>query len=200
VGRFEGDRFDPRTWKPQTPTTAYLELRADDAFWAARRVVAFNDQLIRAAVHAGQYSDLAAESHLAGVLIKRRDAVGRAYLPPVNPIVDPHVEATGALSFQNAAVAAGFATAPAGYRATWFAFDNATGRTRPLGETRSATTTMSALAGLPDATGQFIEVDIAAEGAHEASWEQPVRAFFRRTSDGWKLVGLERPEPVPELS
>ena len=30
--------FDPRKWRPQTPTTAYMELRDDDAFWAARRV------------------------------------------------------------------------------------------------------------------------------------------------------------------
>ena len=57
IGKFEGDRFDPRTWRPQTPTTAYLELRDDDAFWAARRVAAFTDDLIRAAVHTGQYSD-----------------------------------------------------------------------------------------------------------------------------------------------
>ena len=37
------------TWKPQTPTPAYMEMRADDAFWAARRVMAFSDDLIRAA-------------------------------------------------------------------------------------------------------------------------------------------------------
>ena len=56
VGLFEGDVFDPTTWKPQTPSTAYMELRADDAFWAARRVMAFTDELIRAAVHTGQFA------------------------------------------------------------------------------------------------------------------------------------------------
>ena len=75
IGKFEGDRFDPRTWRPQTPTTAYLELRDDDAFWAARRVAAFTDDLIRAAVHTGEYSDPAAEKYLADVLIKRRDKI-----------------------------------------------------------------------------------------------------------------------------
>ena len=34
-----------------------MELRDDDAFWAARRVAAFTDDLIRAAVHTGQFSD-----------------------------------------------------------------------------------------------------------------------------------------------
>ncbi len=53
IGKFEGDRFDPRAWRPQTPTTAYMEMRDDDAFWAARRVAAFSDELIRAAVHTG---------------------------------------------------------------------------------------------------------------------------------------------------
>ncbi len=54
VGRFEGDRFDPTTWKPHTATTAYIEMRADDAFWAARRVMAFTDDAIRAIVKTGQ--------------------------------------------------------------------------------------------------------------------------------------------------
>ena len=56
--------FDPRKWRPQTPTTAYMELRDDDAFWAARRVAAFTDELIRAAVHTGEFSDPAAEKYL----------------------------------------------------------------------------------------------------------------------------------------
>ena len=50
-------------------------MRDDDAFWAARRVAAFTDDLIRAAVHTGQFSDPAAEKYLADVLIKRRDKI-----------------------------------------------------------------------------------------------------------------------------
>ena len=63
IGKFEGDEFDPNKWRPQTPTAAYMEMRDDDAFWAARRVAAFTDELIRAAVHTGQYSDPAAEKY-----------------------------------------------------------------------------------------------------------------------------------------
>ena len=99
LGLFEGDVFDPREWKPQTPTTAYLELRDDDAFWAARRVMAFSDGLIRAAVATGRYSDTAASDHLAAVLIKRRDTIGRIYLTAINPIVNPRLDAAGALTF-----------------------------------------------------------------------------------------------------
>jgi hypothetical protein len=197
IGRFEGDQFDPRTWKPQTPTTAYMELRADDAFWAARRVMAFSDELIRAAVGTGQYSDPAAAQHLATVLGKRRDAIGRAYLTAVNPVVDPRLDAGGSLSFGNAAVAAGFAQAPSAYRAAWSRFDNATGDARPIAETRSATTTMSAPPDIPTTVGSFVEVDISAESADHPAWGQPVRTYFRREAAGWKLVGLERLPALP---
>ncbi|HEX7136538.1 MAG TPA: hypothetical protein VF219_01755 [Vicinamibacterales bacterium] len=192
VGRFEGDAFDPTTWKPQTPTTAYLELRADDAFWAAGKVMAFTDDLIRAAVHTGQFSDAAAENHLATVLMERRNKIGRTYLTAVNPIVNPRLDAAGQLTFDNAAVSAGFADAPSAYRAAWSRFDNATGDTTHIGETRSAATTMTAPANLPGAPDSFVEVDISAESSAHASWQEPIRTYFRRTTSGWTLVGLER--------
>ena len=87
-------------------------MRADDAFWAARRVMAFTDDLIRAMVKTGQFSDPAAEQHLADVLIKRRDAIGRAYLATVNPVIDPVLSAAGVLTFGNAALERGLAAAP----------------------------------------------------------------------------------------
>jgi hypothetical protein len=51
-GRFEGDRFDPERWKPTFPNRAMLNARADDTFWAARRVMAFSDEAIRTVVAA----------------------------------------------------------------------------------------------------------------------------------------------------
>ena len=192
IGLFEGEHFDPIAWKPQTPVKAYIELRPDDAFWAARRVMAFTDELIRAAVHTGQYSDPAAERHLAAVLMARRDAIGRAYLPALNPIVDPRLDGSGALEFENAAVAAGVAEAPTAYRGVWSHFDNATGATTRIGETRSATPTMTAPGALPATAGAFVEIDISAESDAYPAWQQPVRTWFRRIAAGWKLVGLER--------
>ena len=67
VGLFEGDHFDPRDVEAADADDARTSsMRADDAFWAARRVMAFTDDLIRAAVHTGQFSDPAAERHLGG--------------------------------------------------------------------------------------------------------------------------------------
>ena len=189
VGKFEGKVFDPRTWRPQTPTTAYMELRDDDAFWAARRIAAFTDEMIRAAVHTGQFSDPEAEKHLADVLIERREKVKSVYLTAVNPIVNPRLE-SGGLTVENAAVAGGVAQAPAAYRASWMTFDNNTAATKPLSETKSTTTTIPAPDGLP--SSGFVAVDIAADSDAFPAWKQPVRAFFRRDGGSWKLVGLER--------
>jgi hypothetical protein len=192
VGKFEGDRFDPRTWRPQTPTAAYMELRDDDAFWAARRVAAFTDDLIRAAVHTGQFSDPAAEKYLGDVLIKRREKIKRAYLPAVNPIVEPRLDADGRLKFENAAVAAGVVSVPVTYRASWHHFDNATGATRPIARTEASATTIDAPDNLPATSGSFIEVQVAADADGHPSWQRPVRIHFRRDGANWTLVGLER--------
>jgi len=192
VGKFEGDRFDPRLWRPQTPTTAYMELRDDDAFWAARRVASFSDELIRAAVQTGKFSDPNAEKYLADVLIKRRDKIASIYLNAINPVVSPRLDASGRLTFENAAVAAGVASGPATYRASWSRFDNATGATQTISDTQSQTTMMEAPAGLPTTPGSFVAVNISIESAGHPSWQRPIRTYFRRGSDGWTLVGLER--------
>ena len=104
IGRFEGKVFDPERWKPRAPTAAFLRARPDDTFWAARRVAAFSDAMIRAIAKTGEFSDPRAAAALANVLIPRRDKIARAYLPAVNPIVDVALSADGALTFANAAV------------------------------------------------------------------------------------------------
>jgi hypothetical protein len=56
---------------------------------------------------------------------------------------------------------------------------------------------MAPPAGLPAGRGSFVEVDISSESEAHPSWRQPVKTFFRRDADGWKLVGLERlPEKI----
>lgn len=196
IGKFEGDRFDPRKWRPQTPTAAYMEMRDDDAFWAALRVRAFSDEMIRAIIHTGEFSDPAAEKAIGDIMIKRRDKILASYLPAVNPVITPRLE-NNRLAFENAAVAAHVAKPPDRYRASWFQFDNATGSTRPLSETTSTSTTIEAPTGLPSGSDAFVAVDISADTKEHEAWRKPVRAFFRRAGSGWQLVGLERIPDAP---
>jgi hypothetical protein len=193
VGHFSADRFDPPNWKPRVPNPAFRRARPDDTFWGARRVMAFTDEMIRAVVKTGLYSDAAAEKHIADTLIARRDAIGRAWLTAVNPIVDPTLDASGTLRFSNAAVAAGVAKPPASYEVAWFAFDNTTGTATPLGSPVPSTGEQaSAPTGVPTGAGSFVRVDIKAVNPPDPSWTTPVQAYFQRTGTGWKLVGFER--------
>jgi hypothetical protein len=197
IGRFEGEAFDPDGWRPRVPTAAFLRARADDNFWAARRVMAFSDEMIRAIVYTGRYSDPQAEKHLADVLIQRRDKIGRTFLPGVNPVINVALAPDGVLTFENAAVEAGVAKAPAAYSITWAEFDNSTGTAKPIGAPVTVTEMRATPPSrLPSASGTFVKIQISATGGHP-SWAAPVDAYFRRTSTGWRLVGFER---LPSIS
>jgi hypothetical protein len=194
VGPFEGDEFDPTLWKSRVSTAAEVRARDDDNFWAALRVMAFTDEMIRTAVEAGQYSDAGSAKLLADILIKRRDKIGKAYLPAINPLLRFALDEGGNLTFENAAVRAGVAAAPTGgYRAEWARFDNATGATQPAGQPTTAPgERLRAPDGLPRASGTYIKVAVNALDPTRPEWARPVDVYFRRLGNGWKLVGLER--------
>jgi len=193
IGRLPADNtdFDPDAWKPRVRNQAFLNARADDKFWAARKVAAISTPLLRAAVDAGEFDDAASEDFLVRALAERRDAIAHAYLTAVNPIADPQLDGR-VLRFTNAAVDADVAPAPRGYRASWSTFDNATGETKRIAETSGASTSISAPAGLPSQDGAFINVQLSAVDAQFKSWEEPVNAYFRLRGGQWRLVGLER--------
>ena len=188
----DNTRFSPDDWRPRVPNPAFLRARADDKFWAATKLAALSDGMLRAAVNAGQFGDPEAEAFLVKALVDRRDAILRAYLPAINPIVAPQLGADGTLTFENAAVAAQVAKAPAGYRVVWSAFDNRTGESRRIAATSSTTARLASPAGLPASSGSYIHVEISADGGPHPSWSVPVHVYFRRTAQGWMLVGLER--------
>jgi hypothetical protein len=191
LGRFEGDQFEPEKWKPRVPVAALEIARADDTFWAARRVAAFSDDLIRAIVKTGQYSDPAAEKLLADVLIKRRNRIAETYLTSINPLVDFTLDAAGRLMFDNAAVRAGVASAPASYRAAWFRFDNNTGEKQPIGDSTAAQAPLS-LSALGKTAPEYLAIDIHAVDPAYEPWKVPVQVHFKRSGGAWKLVGVER--------
>jgi hypothetical protein len=194
IGRLpmDNDAFNPDLWKPRVPNQAFLHARADDKFWAARKLAALTTDMLRAAVRTGEFGDPASEEVLVRMLAERRDAIARTYLTVINPISDPALNDDGTLTFANAAVDAHFATVPAGYRAVWSTFDNAIGTTGFIAETSGRATSMQAPAGLPSSDGAFIQVAVSVMGGARASWEKPVNAYFRLRNGSWRLVGFER--------
>jgi hypothetical protein len=193
IGRFDGDEFDPEDWKPRVPVAALQHARADDTLWGALRVMAFTDELIRAAVKTGNFTDPAAEKLLGDILIKRRDKIGRAYYARINPLVRFELTDAG-LAFENPAVKAGFAAAPKqGYQATWYRFNNATEAADQIGSpTTTSDSRLKPPADLPRDANSYVKVSIHAVEPPHAPWAKPVDVYFRRAGNGWQLVGVER--------
>jgi len=192
IGRLEAKAFDPEKWKPEYPNAAFENMRADDAFWAARIVARFTDEMIGAVVRKAQYSDPRATEYMTQTLIARRDKVVAAWINGVCPAVDPVLGADGALTFTNAAVAARAAAPAESYQLQWFRFDNAAAARTPVGERQTVTAPASrAPAGLLDA-GEFVGVEVTALHAQRPGWGRPAAFFFRRGGAGWTLAGVER--------
>jgi hypothetical protein len=193
VGAFPIDntQWDPEQWKPRYANSAFRTARMDDKFWAARRLQAFTDEMLNRLVGVGRFNDPKSEEMLSKFLIERRDAIIRRYLPAVNPVVDVRLSPSGTLTFRNAAVEADVAHAPAEYVVVWQNFDNVTGTTTTVGETRASTTSVNAPENLPAAPNTYIRAEISAIGGPE-SWKAPAHAYFRREAAGWTLVGFER--------
>jgi hypothetical protein len=195
VGRFESKAFDPVRWKPEYPNPAFALMRPDDAFWAARIVAKFSDADIRAVVEKARYTDPKAVDYLTATLIERRDKALKTWLTGVNPLVDFALSDSGQLSFENAAVQARLASPATSYRIGWAQFDNMTNKAQPADNEAVVTEGRAAgppsvLAGVP--VGGFVQVQISTTHPKFPAWATPVTVHFRRSVNGWTIVGVSR--------
>jgi hypothetical protein len=137
IGRFEAEHFQPQDWKPEYPNPAFLNATDEDTYWAAKAVMAFSDEDIRAIVKTGQLSDPEAEEYLVRTLIARRDKIGRYWLSRLTSF-DHFSVVDGQLQFEHIASQYAFAPRPV-HRITWFAFDPAAGTLQLVTEDRLKT-------------------------------------------------------------
>lgn len=190
VGRLPRDheRWNPERWAPHVMNAAFNNMRPDDAFWAAQKLTHITDDIIDAAVAAGQFGDAEAARQMSRVIGERRDRILNTYLPAINAVAAPALS-DRVLTFENLAVRAGAAKAPQRYVTRWSRFDNATGATTPIGEVTGTETSIVA----PDLSGaEIVQVEVSVHGGPNASWERPVTLHFRRKGGGWEWVGLVR--------
>ena len=190
VGRFEWEKFDAEGWVPEYRNAAFSNRLPDDEFWAAKQVMAFTDDEIRAIVRAGQYSDPAAEQWVVECLIRRRDKIGRAFFSKVLPY-DRFAVRDGSLTYEDLALKHGFIP-PQQYAASanfpqsvrWSRFDNETEQKTPLpGETGLLLPQPAQQA----AAGEYFAVDIAG-----ADPRKTVSVFLRKQEAGVEVVGIDR--------
>ena len=183
VGRFGSSVFDPEAWTSADPLPPFVNRLPDDTFWAARQVMAFTDEDIRAIVQVGQYSK-PAEDWITATLIERRNRIGRTYFARVLPL--DHIRLEGnTLAFDDLGVSNGFAQ-PRTYTTTWYRFDNAK---RALLETIGTGAEVPGEArALPD--GSYVAARI-----HAGAQAMNVTVFLRRHAGDFQVVGIDRSWP-----
>lgn len=177
VGRFTAKEFNPAKWTPEYPNPAFENRLPDDIFWAARQVVAFSDEEIRAVVRTGRYSDPAVEKYVADTIIARRNAIGRAYL--ARPLaIDSFALRNGRLEFNDLAAAHGYLK-PQQYTYRWFAFDNdSEQRTELPGASTQE---------LPGSSAKFLAVDIGS-----GDYKERVTVYVKLGGREGTIVGVDR--------
>ncbi len=182
LGLFDYRTFEPEKWKPEYPNPAYGNRLPDDTFWAAKRVMSFTDEQIRAIVKLANYSDPEAEAWLVKCLIERRNKIGETYFARVLPLDGFRVNGDR-LEFEDLQVKYGFMNAR-DYTVRWSRFDNDS-------ETHAAIAAASSSV-LPG------EVQSAEMGSYFATTirgddqEKTVTVYIRKQRAGYKVVGIER--------
>ena len=193
VGRFEYELFDPETWTPEYHNPAFSNMLPDDAFWAARQVMAFTDEQIGAMVKTGELSDSRAAEWLTKCLIERRNKIGRVFLSKVLPL-DRFAVQDGTLSFvdltptpgppatsqraKSAPTTTGQERLSRQYQVQWAEFDNSTGAHTPI---RSEGLT------IPGTSAAYIVATISADDPKKS-----VHVYLRRQSGNWEIAGIDR--------
>jgi hypothetical protein len=179
VGRFEYELFDPEKWTPEYRNPAFSNMLPDDAFWAARQVMAFTDEQIGVIVKTGQFTDSRAAEWVTRCLIERRNKIGRAFLPKVLPL-DRFAAQEGMLRFVDLTPASVSLEGGSGrrYQVAWSEFDNATGaHTRIEGEGFT----------IPRTSAAYVVAAISAGDPKKS-----VHVYLRQKPGAWDVVGIER--------
>jgi hypothetical protein len=195
IGKFEAERFRPETWKPEYPNPAFLNCLPEDGYWAAKIIMSFTDDEIRALMRTGQISDRLAEDYVVQCLIQRRDKIGRYWLSRVNSVDNFRIDDAGQLHFEDLVVRYGFAKAP-GYVVSWYRYDNQNDRKvlldRPREYEGSPIPILNEARTGPG--GAYYSVRIQRRIEESGKIPKAVHLYFRRAGGRLELVGIEREE------
>ncbi len=111
IGYFESEIFQPGKWDPIYPIPAFENMTGRDAYWAAKIVMSFTDDDLRAIIDAGELSNPKARNYLFRTLKTRQEKIGRHWFAKVNPLDGFNSEQTDGqfvISFEDFALKYGF--------------------------------------------------------------------------------------------
>jgi hypothetical protein len=87
VGLLDSESFDPGSWHAYSPSYfPFLDADRFDNFWAAKILIRFTPDHIRAAVAQARFTDHRANDYITQVLIERQRKVARHWFNQVNPL------------------------------------------------------------------------------------------------------------------
>jgi hypothetical protein len=177
IGRFESKVFDPEKWVPEYPNVAFLNRLPDDELWAAKQVMAFRDDEIKALVGTGQLSDPQAADYLVECLRERRTKIGRIYFAKVLPFDRFRIDG-GRLAWDDLAKMHDLGGVE-DVKVQWSRFDNNTGAKAAIsGRGNSA---------VPE-EGDYLAADLTSPSRAK----QTVTIYVRRKAGTASIVGLDR--------
>ncbi len=102
IGYFDNRYFDPGKFKFMLPQYVFKDLSRADAFWAAKTILAFSDDDIRAVTRAGKYTKDSDAAYVAKTLAERRDLIAKYWFEKSAPL-DAFDVAGGKLVFTDLA-------------------------------------------------------------------------------------------------
>jgi len=192
IGRFESKEFEPQNWKPEYPNAAFDNALPDDCYWAAKIVMAFTDDDIRAVVRTGGLADSESEEYLIHTLIERRNKIGRYYFDQVLAL-DSFVLDENIVRFAHLPTQHGFSGQPENYTVSWFRFDNAKNEKIRVGNEASvAGRTLAVPTELLSDGAPYFGVEIRNSVGRERKGETADVTLFMHRSPVSRIVGIER--------
>ena len=194
VGRWEGEYFDAEGWKNDYPNPAFVRMTARDAFWAAKIIMSFSAEELRAIVATGQYSQAEWSEYFLEVLLERQQKCGRFGINGINPLDEFRISGNS-LDFTNLSERYGFAEPSVTYRVIWSVYDNTDGSMVPVKgplETNESSLALPVVDFVPKDKNRFLVAEI--NSLHEAhpNWAKRIGIYLRSKGSSFEVVGIDR--------
>ncbi len=194
VGRWEGTSFDPEGWRNDYPNPSFVRMTPRDAFWAAKLIMSFTAEELRAIVETGEYSRPELSEYFLQVLLERQQKCGRFGFSKLNPLDEFRVR-DNALEFTNLAAKYDLVEGTTTYRVSWSTYDNADDTVQSLGAPTTVNETRASLPMRDDAAedeGLFLRAEIHSLHDAHPEWNKAVTVYLRSNGAGYDVVGIDR--------
>ncbi len=155
-----------------------------DGYWAAKIIMAFKDEDIRAIIKTGKLSEAADEENIFTLLKERRDAIGRYWFSQASPAENFKLGG-GKFSFSDLEAERGFQESSSGWTLEGFAAEEKKGR--KLGKLESSTPSF----GIPDEWLKSRNLTLLLR-VHRASEKKPRPCVFLEIKDGKMTKALHQ--------